>query len=162
MLTHCSTHPTKANKLVLAYLSWSLIAASYFLFNLCFTFHIGHFLELLELLKQDRSTSARMKESLGKAGKKWKTNYSHTQRLVQTKQAQRCDIRCCRIFDICWGSNWAGLFITGTKGTKQERSNSNRGWESVLPRTTRQCSFSPFYCGLMFPIAFNNRNRSAR
>lgn len=54
-------------KLFFAYLSWYLIADFYFLFNFCITFHIGHFSEFLESLKQDR-----------KAGTKWKTSYRHT------------------------------------------------------------------------------------
>lgn len=78
MLTHCSVHTMRVNKLIIAYLHISN-SCSYFLFNSCFTFRIGHFLELLQLLKtktKSRHILTVMKQKLVKAGKKWKTNYS--------------------------------------------------------------------------------------
>jgi len=68
-----------------------------------------------------------MKQKLGKAGKKWKTNSRLIQSLVQMKQAQASDIHCCCISDICWDNNWAGYSSQKQKGWNRKNQRAMEG-----------------------------------
>lgn len=66
-----------------------------------------------------------MKQKLGKAGKKWKNKLQAHMEPGVDAASSGCDIHCYCTSDVCWDKYWAGLFISETKETKEEKSKSN-------------------------------------
>lgn len=60
------------------------------------------------------------------------------------KQAQVCDIHCHCTFDICWDNNWAGVFITETKGTKLENQTAIEGGNTSYTEPQDDITFPHF------------------